>query len=778
MPDVTQIRFGPGLISKIGMATVYARTKWADQWEAVPWLECTEATWSCSPAMPTAVLRWDYGRIRRYTARDFAQVRRMQLASLVYVRIVFECQWTPPTEAELIADANAPGTWTTRTWSGVVELESEQLDGVVFDERDPDAITAIETGTQTFTAYGFESLLSRKRIERTCFQKYGAEELQEVAARVAFNSGGMKNRNKTWRPSSSYLFGSDTADNRYWSTKDIVEHLLDFHTPRASDIDETVSVPFDIRAGDYLPDWDQPVVDTDSATVLSLLQRLLAPQRLIYWWLRLNEDTNHIELCTATGTQRDIHIGIAGASPVPGNVTPLHIINDDDQETAIAIRDDRTHVYDQVVLTAGDEICVGTFSVQDNTLSQGWTQATQEEYEAGASGAVNYAGLDDDEKQKANAAARAAPHLSAVFEAFKIHDTWTQNVGRGDGTILGEDQVPFFRDDVEAYPAYLPDLHIEHSLPFVPEVDYSGTRIARYEGGDLTTLGEPETPKDWMPPIVLLKAPDADADRWVRADKIGQHFAALDRFDDWDRFSVAIQIPARSRVVRVKVNGAPQHAIASGRFTPLEVDEPLGDWRYHSGMMVTLAMRSGRKVAVEYPAAPPEGREFVRRITIDTHLPYDVVTVAAGTVVDVDQDGQPVRTTGGRFGRPKDGVTKLLGIAKLAAAWYTIPHIGITLNTTRFVGEESIDLGAMITRLGDDRAPLNTHQRSPNTVVTELRIQWPVADGPTPSPPTMSLSTDTTELDPLQIVPESLNAGEKPLAQKRSDKKGSSNYDR
>jgi hypothetical protein len=257
--------------------------------------------------------------------------------------------------------------------------------------------------------------LSRQRITRTNFQRYGAEEQFEVAARVDFNSGGLKNRNATWRPSASYLFGADTTANRHWSTKDIVEHLLDYHTPRASDVDESVIVPFELRAGDYLPDWDQPVIDVDNATVLSLLQRLIARQRLLVWWLALNEATNRVELRTETGTPRDIPLGLAGADPIPGNSDPLHLIYYTDQETTVALRDDRTHVYDQVVLTGGDEISVGTFSISDNTLAQGWTQASQEEYEAGASGAVNYADLDDDERQRANAAARAAPHLSSLL---------------------------------------------------------------------------------------------------------------------------------------------------------------------------------------------------------------------------------------------------------------------------------------------------------------------------------------------------------------------------
>lgn len=766
MADPTVVQFGPGGIGRVGRATVYARNEWSADWVEVPWLECTEATWACSPSMPTAVLRWDYGRMRRYNARDFEEVARKAIGELTYVRIVFECEWTAPTEDELADDPDAPGTWTTRTWHGLVEIETEQLDGVVFNRARPDAITATECGSQTFTAYGFESLLSRQRITRTIFQRYGAEEQLEVEARVDFNAGGLKNRNATWRPSASYIFGADTTDCRHWSTKDIVEYLLYYHTPRASDVDETVIVPFELREGDYLPDWDQPVIDVENATVLSLLQRLVARQRLLVWWLAVNETTNRVELRTATGTPREIPLGLADADPIPGNAAPLHLIYDDDQETSVALRDDRTQVYDQVVLTAGDEICVGTFSVADNTLAQNWTQAQQEEYDEGAAGAANYAQLDDDERQRANAAARSAPHLSNVYEAFKVGDTWTQRVGRGDGTVLGDAQTPFFRDDLGEYTAYLPDLHLEHSLPLVPEVDYSSNRISRYESGDLATLGEPEAPKDWLPPLVFFKTPDGA--RWIRADKIGSASKAIDEFDEWDHFSVVPVVPSRSRVLRLKVQGAPQHAIASGRFSPLDVDDALGDWRFHSGMMATLAMRSGRKVAVEFPGAPPEGREFVRRIVIDTNLPYDVVTVAAGTVVDVDADGQPVRSTGGRFGRPKDGLSRLLGLAKLAAAWYTVPHVGLTLTTTRLQGDESIELGAMVARVGDDVAPLNTHQRNPNSVVTEIRIQWPIAEGGgVPPAPTMTVSTDATELDPLQVAPAALDDGANPFKPRR-----------
>jgi hypothetical protein len=179
-------------------------------------------------------------------------------------------------------------------------------------------------------------------------------------------------------------------------------------------------------------------------------------------------------------------------------------------------------------------------------------------------------------------------------------------------------------------------------------------------------------------------------------------------------------------------------------------------------------MRSGRKFAVEWPPVPPEGREFVRRIVIDTGLPYDIVTVAAGTVVDVDENGQPVRSTGGRLARPKDGLSRLLGLAKLAAAWYTIPHVGLTLTTTRLQGDDAIELGSMVTRIGDDVAPLNTHQRYPNSVVTEIRIQWPEGTASAPPPaPVMTVSTDATELDPLQIAPAALDDGANPFKPRR-----------
>jgi len=165
-------------------------------------------------------------------------------------------------------------------------------------------------------------------------------------------------------------------------------------------------------------------------------------------------------------------------------------------------------------------------------------------------------------------------------------------------------------------------------------------------------------------------------------------------------------------------------------------------------MCATLAISSGRCVQAQYPETAPADKDCVRTYVLDVGDSFEAVYVVPQTVVGVKADGSLLRSTGGWLYRQANAIEHLAALAKVAAAWYTIPHYVVSLDTQRLTTE--IGLGDLIARVGDPRGS-NDHQLDANAPVTEIRVEWPLSEGDRPAPPTMSVQTFAGELDPMQV---------------------------
>ena len=745
MPTPTVVTFGPGGRNQVGACRVYERSSWSADWTEVDYLDVLDVTWAMGPSIPTATLQWNYGAIRQRGARDFATVARRDWTWPKYLKIEVECEY----DAEL-------ETWSTRTWYGLLEMESEQLDGITLD-----GAMATATGTQVFHAFGLETLLAKTKIDRTFHQAAASDTKYEVLARVAFNSGGRPNRNSTYQPDGCYLFGQKIDYQEWWSTTEIVNYLLTYFTPRDYLDALPASVPFEQASGSVLLDWDRHEIDVTDATTLSILQRLITRQRLQGYWFDVLEDDagDTVQLHSCTFLQNDVSITLGGVTKtLTANATQLHLKYDTDQETTCQLRDDRSQMYDLVSVYAGEEVSVGTFSVEDGTLKKAWTTAQQTAYNAGASGMTGWSSLSIDQRERMNNDVRSSPQLEDVFCLFEIPEDWNQKVGDGVNGVASGSRDRFFRNDVESIDAYLPAVFLEQNCGLAAGVNYGGTRIADYADGTIASLGEPdmegetETLIPWLAPMVFIARPDSDPASWCRGEHLANSVAVESTYYE-ERFSVAANVPSKTRKVQFRVSGGPQHVIASGVFAPNGGDDDTAARvSYSTNFLVTLAAKSGVRLLVEVPAAPAEDREIIRRLVIDSGLPYHVVTVANHTVVDIDDDGTLIRSTGGRFCRPFDALDRLTALAQIAYTWHSVPHQSICLETTRLMGDDKINLGGLVQKIGDTTDSSNSHIREINSVITEIRVEWPVAmGGAAPPAPTMRLQTQAAELDPLAL---------------------------
>lgn len=725
MPTPTEVRFGPGGVIKHQAPTVYTRRRWADSWVIDDALTPTSVAWSCLPTMPTASFVVHYGKVRWFEDASWREQDKLRHMTRRYVKVVVPMQ------------DDGTGAYLNRTWHGVLQVTVDNHDGVVFTTSGG-STTALASGVQQLTAFGMESLLSTYPARKHWFEFAGGSRITEQS--IAFNCRGRGNRSAS-KVDGSYIFTDVTAAAPFWSTYDIVEYLLQKHAPVDGNGD--TQVPFGIHSGAWLPDWDDPQIDPAEQTTLGLLMRVASRQRLISAWFDVADDGT-VELHADSIVPADVTVSIPGRSnaKVPANSTQLKIICDDDQATQLGVKESDLPIYDAVVAIGGPEINVGTFAFLDGTLETNWDSTRENEYEAAASTAAGYAALGEKLKQKANAAARSSPRLDAVFSYFKIPRTWDQKCGNGENE--GGTNALFPGPVSGAIAVYYPTMFVEGQLPLLAGGDYSSTNVEN------AATGETEDMLERLPPLVFMKSPD-DA-RWMRIEDIGNAAdLEVERAAAFGQFSVYAHVPPESHGFTLRVAGAPQHAIAYGDFTRLAgVDPDTGQWSFRTGMCATLAIPSGRRVQARYPESDPADVDCVRTYLLDLGDSFESVYVCPQTVVGVKADGSLHRSTGGWLYRPANTLEHLAALAKIAAAWYTIPHYVVSLETQRLTNE--IGLGDLITRIGDPRGD-NPHQLDANAPVTEIRVEWPLTEGDRPGSPTMSVQTFAGELDPIQIQP-------------------------
>lgn len=747
---------------------VFTRDRWSDSWAAEISCWAEAASWACGPALPTAQLRYVYGRQRKYLSN--LPQRFMTVDKL---------HWPLPRYVQIYHAADDGGT--SRYWYGLIEVVADQVEGIAtvitgYTSRGKPITAEVVTGQQVFTCFGMEQLLARHQIRDSRFDRGSGAETN--AARLCFNAHGKPNRGNTDHSGAKvfYYQPNDKANCSYWSTRDIVEYLLRYQTPR--DALNARQVIFECADLAKLPNWDAPVIEQEGATTLSLIQRLASRQRLLTHWFEVVNDggVDKVRLRIETLTPNTIALAVGGGATVPEATRQLRLLHDRDNATTIAIKDSELQVYDVIYARGAPELSVGTFSWRDTTLQAGWTAAQQTAYQYGASQLPNYQNIPLAEQQKMNVAARADPRLDDVFSKFTIPPNWDQTVGDG----VGGARSIMFPGPAGATPVYYATCYVEHGLPLYPGIDYSAAWV--HTGGAVALEPRDEVERSHV--LVVFRKPTADQDgrrRWFRAEDMGQ-LGKVEGVDaaDSDRVAIHVSVPSHSHGVQLRVSGSPQHAIAHTEFVALDADDKMPEWDFADGCLVTLALPSGQRVFGRWPATDPAGRDSIRVLEIDAGGRYERVFVAPFTVVGIDKQGELLRSAGGWLERPANVLQILEDLARVAGGWYTIPHRVVTIETSRILGKDVITLGDLIQSVGDNTIPNNTHVTTVNATVSEIRVTWPTTEGAqTPVAATLTINTFAGELDPLTFGPSALNPAALPFGAApvhKAQPKGSANY--
>ncbi len=716
---------------------VYVRTSWDDPWVLVSNLHCDGITWAASPSIGTATFSYRYGPKLQSGLNVWQAIARFAPNPRSYVRVV-----VTPTEG---GDPDIP-----MEWLGIWRQ-------------------AVDSGlAQRFSADSLEALLSFTTIrDAWYYDVFGA--IRRAAFGMTFNDGGRKNRSASKHAvratGQCYVFDADESRAEYWSTRDIVEYLLEAHPPTRED--DTTIFSFGLHNPERLPDYDRPTMASHGKDVLMLLQALISRYRMLSFRPVVHNlaATAYVAAQTAVYlepfTFSESAISLSGIvtdpddpffrpQSIPANERKFRLDFTRDPSSSASLSIMASHVADRVTVIGGRRLIVCSLSKADGSLDKGWSGSQEAKYRSAEStlGDDLPTSTERGDREAAVKQLRAGREYEHVFARFRIPKYWDQKTKDGEGA---GDAVAIAEVDGGTAQYYIPQhvLAIQRDLPLLSGYDYADTILAdaeaEYEPGHRgTKVGEP--PHERLPILVVAKSPAGGALPWVDAMTLSQK-AAVELCDYEGLTPAAQHWSAQARVIeagsaiQLDIDGEQNHILAADEFADADDGIP-GAYRWQD-LILTVAIQDPRQMRVSYPAdedLAPIG-EFLNEKVLEVGDEYQQIYVQPNTVVGVDKAGDLVRSTGGYLQDDRD---YFMLLAQRAYAWHSTPRYALQFATGLIDGRLSV--GALITEIRDQNRLLTV-----GSVVTEVTITFPRSRSTQAPTPKVMYCTAFGELDPTSF---------------------------
>ncbi len=685
---------------------VYAKTLWADVWGLMSHVYCQRCSWAVSPTLPTAELRYRHGvgRLPEHVVKSNV-APFSSLPPNSYVKI----------EIDALDDQGQP---TILKWYGVAGVLDEVFGGHQNNTR---------IGVQTFHCVGLQWLLSRHYIDLTyCHNQDGFDEFESTFP-YTYNVEGRPNRT-TQKYATTYSF-TDDDDAEFWTTHNIVEHLLSQHVPRDNAdvrylnwaLVDPIPDPINEETHNVLPNWDRPIIDPNGNTTAQLLDQLILPQRGLGYYVQPSDDETVIELHPVSFANNTIQVEPAPDPPV------IYLVKNSQQDDLdvsglsscyLSTINDVFAKYSRVHVRGARAIGVFTVSAVDGNLEKDWSANEEASYQAGATGDPNYpAAAEIEERQFWNQ--RARDFHQRAYRRFKIPDDW-------DGLIY-DPAVPVTNDGPAIPERFLLEaerrLHKQSQiLPFIP-LEMS----TDYTSGDGTN-----NPAGYQSPFAVFKIDDP-ADKYLDTRFLGAIEREFARENyDWS----ATLVPTGDGLAfDLNVLGQPQHIVDAGNFPRLNVDNYLGEFEWAEAYF-TIAIPASQYCEIFVGDATVEPN---RIRLIDAGESYQKIYLAGGTVLGTNPDGTLIRRGGGKW--IVDDSDAIENIGLIALAWYGNERRAITFSTSYV--SSLLTLGQMINNLKEPSGDVDV-----DTVITSIEFTSQQSSDDDPPPPRITYITQHTELDP------------------------------
>lgn len=726
---VTQIDWDPLEVNPVPAGhKVYLRENWSDAWAEVDFLRATEVVWSTAPQTSRASLYWRAGWSPVGPDGNFRGAVDFLDRERWFVKI------------ELDTVTVRAGQPSKLEWYGSIEVDNTELGGVSPPDNIPDPIAH---GTQQLVCYGLEAFLQRHRLSSSSWLDVSAGQIVRTIDRpLTFNANGEKNKRKINFVFPHFVSHEESNDTEadYWSTRDIVEYLLKYQTPKTKNGDAVPEFVLDSALRNLLPDWDRPVLRQERQTTWGLLTQLLSQSQLLGFYCEVDGLLNRVELKPFTFVGQTV---TTTDGVVLENPTQWRMNLEEDDSASITKKKTSFEKVDRVRYVGARRRSCFTVSIADENFETRWLADRQTEYETGASNQADYQSLaveDVHQKRQKNDTVRAQEKYDNVFARFGIVDDWDllSYDGSGDGDP-NTDFKPVFPDDddrlniAKKYRVYDREIYVLPTLPLLSGYEYHQFVAAP------TEIDDP--PHRELTPQVFVK-PEPDVEEFVRLDRV----ATLGGYDSerTDRSWSGEVFPIdRTRMVKVRIHGREQHVWAFSDFVPLDVDE-VSNIDYQDARW-TIAVADDRFCEGVYPApanlpANAEIREHVVYAGDDYRLDY----LAPNTVVGVDPDDLSLQiNTGGGYIR--DDRDTLTSKAEAAFAFMNKERVALAISTNMI--STAVSRGDFVAEIGGEI----TYET--NSVITEIRVEFPMAEGDaTAQPAKQFYATGHLERDGVRLA--------------------------
>lgn len=697
------ITFGPTL-AYTGETIVSVRATWAGTWTEVPAMTADKIAWSLWPSIPIAEVVFHYSpKFLAEGATTWAASPKIDYLGY-YIKIETVCE-----------DG-------TLVWVGFIDNVVDYQGGTE---------STYPTGTQRFICYSLSHVFGFERILRCKW--WDGSAIKTSGSGIAFNANGEGNRTATVPSGAdSHLFSPDALTSEFWSSRQIAEYLIAYHSPR--DKDGVKKITWVLQNKTLLPDWDSPTIQTDGLTVWEILNQLLNRRLFLSAWDGYDAVNNRADINIVSLAQATIDLG-SGHS-LAAAASQKSIFCHEDPATHAVIERSASGRFHQVVCRSAKRTSTGTFDVGGiyTGLYKTWTTDQADEYKTAATADATYAAADSHERQRMNEAVRSQSKLEHVFRTLELQ--WDDDFQQYGHDLFPAEDVGSGIPDTDAF---FQSIQILPELPFWVAADYSGDEI---ENGVDVTNAKPIKRR----PLIIFQNPATTSpnQRYTRADTMGARLLMTGTDDD-RFFSVDPQVIRDGKAVALDVNGGAQHLI-SGWQPPSSEDLPSSKWSIET-TIATLTIEDDRYVEAVSPKTLSTTVDAVRRMVLDFGDAFRRDYVTPQTVVDARHTLE--KSNGGYI---RDDFDKLQSIANAAALYYVRERAILRLSTSRPCA--GLRVGDLITTLNAS----TPHATTINTTISEIALTLGEAEnGPAPLAQ-MSIVTANSELDPMIFNPGTFHA--------------------
>ncbi|MGB7325913.1 MAG: hypothetical protein WBD31_13645 [Rubripirellula sp.] len=608
-------------------ARVWVKSKWGGDFVHRPDFSVLQTVESLAPELPTATLQYRYGRVKIPDKTQYQNYPPVETWGF-YVLI----EWM------VIVDGNVQRRW----WLGA-------SDPPVTSPIRAAAGDVPASGVQTIPCFGLERVLQIHRVTETVFTGGDGNEPIRRQVGSVFNDTVKGNRSEE---NDGDTFAKVRADAKPWSSRDIFKHLVNHHLPQPLGGTE---LPWDLGTITPIPDWDSPRIETENRTLFELIDEVLAPDRLLGWYVRPSVSftgeapvVDDLFITPVTRTPTDVNL--PGIGNLPANTRTHTLIAASDPLCQVQVVADASELVNQVVVEGAREIGICTLTKDD--IVKGWKTDDENTYSDGAKDELDWDDWQQFERRTANERVREKPELVDVYRSFKLPDDWNGKADDSDHVFI-KDEPTEENEEPKVHQPNMRAIELLESLPLYREVDYEG---------DVEDVDEAKG-ETFRQIAFYIERDDATFEPLEKLGEIANGTAARSK-----RVNYTIEASpdnVNGPGYRVTVSGGPNHAITAMVGNHADVDQDTFGGYHYNDIIVTTAIMGDRRPFYAYPTNDNiKPLDIVRRrvIRIEHHATTHV-HIAAATVVGLDANGDKITSDGGVLRDPADVLQALCTLA-------------------------------------------------------------------------------------------------------------------